>query len=318
MGSARGILAILGRPIFVALNAAGVALLFLSQALPGLWSVGSATVGSTFVTIGITLPVALYFQVQSNAEAFKILNTCTRVGIESIFVSRKRDARDLRDAIADAVSKSSSVSLLGIAFRTFSDPSGEAREQISEKMNSPSTRLRVLLLDPESAAAQRRATIELGNATIDDIKYTLHNNLVATAVERLRQLRRGEPGTADDDQTLSQLAPDPAWWRNNVKMEVKTYAIEPVVFLMVFDDTMFVEQYHRGRPDELVPVGSCIGKYMPVIQYRRGSTGFRFLECHFEVLWAEATDRTDEVMQEAISRDRQYRQGRVAEGREAT
>lgn len=318
MGSARGMLAILGRPIFVALNASGVALLFLSQALPGLWNVGSATVGSAFLTIGITLPVALYFQVQSNAEAFKILNTCTHVGIESIFVSRKRDARDLRDAIADAVSKSNSVSLLGIAFRTFSDPSGESREHISEKMNSPSTCLRVLLLDPESQAAQRRAEIELGNATIDDIKYTLHNNLVATAVERLRRLRRVEPRTADDDQTRSQLAPDSSWWRDNVKMEVRTYAIEPVVFLMVFDDTMFAEQYHRGRPDELVPIGSCIGKYMPVIQYRRGSTGFRFLECHFEVLWAEATDRTDEVMREAISRDSQYRQSRVAEGREAT
>lgn len=139
MMNVRSLLTIMGRPIFLVLNGSGVVLLFVSQALPGLWSMGSATVGSAFLTIGITLPIALYFQVQSNTEAFKILNTCTRAGIDSIFISRKHDSKDLREAIADAISSSTSVSLLGIAFRTFSDPSGEARDQIAEKINSPST-----------------------------------------------------------------------------------------------------------------------------------------------------------------------------------
>ncbi|MGO9120968.1 MAG: hypothetical protein ACLQPD_25580 [Desulfomonilaceae bacterium] len=306
MRTARGIMTILGRPIFLVLNATGAGFLLLSQALPGLWSIGLATVGSAFLTIGITLPVALYFQVQSNAEAFKILNTCSRVGIESIFVSRKRDAGDLRDAIADAVSKSNTVSLLGIAFRTFTDPSAESREGISENINSPSTRLRVLLLDPESDAAQRRSKVEVGNATIDDIKYTLENNLVAAAVERLRRVRRDQMGTVDNKQAGSQDLRCSVNWREKLNMEVRTYTAEPVVFLMVFDDAMFAEQYHRGRPNELVPVGSCIGKYMPVVQYRRGSTGFRFLECHFETLWDEATDRTDTIVQTALERDKAY------------
>jgi len=314
MKTARGMLTIMGRPVFLVLNGMGVGLLFLSQVLPGLWSMASATIGSAFVTIGMTLPVALYFQVQSNAEAFKILNTCSRVGIESIFVSRKHDAGDLRDAIAAAVSKSNSVSLLGIAFRTFSDPSGESRESVGEKINSPSTRLRVLILDPDSEAATRRAKVELGNATIDDIRYTLQNNLVAIAVERIRQLRRQQESSG---QGAANITGDPAL-RERLNMEVRTYDIEPVVFLMLFDDTMFSEQYHRGRPDELVPVGSCIGKYMPVAQYRRGSTGFRFLESHFETLWSEARDRTQEVLKEAVSRDTTYRSSGVAESRGAT
>ncbi len=318
MRNARNMLTILGRPIFLLLNATGVGLLFLSQALPGIWGVGSVTVGSAFLTIGITLPVALYFQVQSNAEAFKILSTCGRVGIESIFVSRKRDAGDLREAIDEAVSKSNAISLLGIAFRTFTDPSAESREGISQKINSPSTHLRVLLLNPESKAAERRAKVELGNATIDDIKYTLQNSLVAAAVERLRRVRQDQMVTGGTKEAGSQTEISSEKWREKLNMEVRIYETEPVVFLMVFDDTMFTEQYHLGRPDELVPVGSCIGKYMPIVQYRRGSTGFRFLECHFESVWNEATDQTNEIVQTALNRYKDYRPSPVTKEREPT
>jgi len=310
-------LTIFGRPVFLLLNAAGVALLLLSQVLPDLGSMGSATVGSAFLTIGITLPVALYFQMQSNAEAFKILNTCSKAGIESIFVSRKRDANDLREAIAEAMPKSNTVSLLGIAFRTFSDPSAESREDISGKINSPSTHLRVLLLDPASQAARRRAAVELGNATIDDIKYTLENNLVATAVERLRRVR-AQSGPEVDAQDGSQTGSSSAIWREKLNMQVRIYKPEPVVFLMVFDNTMFSEQYHRGRPDKLVPVGSCIGKYMPVVQYRLGSSGFQFLESHFETLWNEAEDQTDTIVQAALSRDSAYESSSVTQESVAT
>lgn len=317
MRNARSMLTIFGRPVFLLLNAAGVALLLLSQVLPDLGSMGSATVGSAFLTIGITLPVALYFQMQSNAEAFKILNTCSKAGIESIFVSRKRDANDLREAIAEAMPKSNTVSLLGIAFRTFSDPSAESREDISGKINSPSTHLRVLLLDPASQAARRRAAVELGNATIDDIKYTLENNLVATAVERLRRVR-AQSGPEVDAQDGSQTGSSSAIWREKLNMQVRIYKPEPVVFLMVFDNTMFSEQYHRGRPDKLVPVGSCIGKYMPVVQYRLGSSGFQFLESHFETLWNEAEDQTDTIVQAALSRDSAYESSSVTQESVAT
>jgi len=307
-------LGIMGRPVFLVLNGMGIGFLCLSQAFPSPWGMVSATIGSAFVTIGITLPVALYFQIQSNAEAFKILNTCSRVGIESMFASRKHDAGALSDAIAAAVSKSNSVSLLGIAFRTFTDPSGESRETVRQKMNSPSTHLRVLLLDPDSVAARDRAKIEIGNATIDDIKYTLHNNLVAIAVERIRQLTRASSRQGAGSTFDGSLFSD----RLKLNMEVRTYDVEPVVSIRLFDDTMFSEQYHRGRPEELVPVGSCIGKYMPVTQYRRGSTGFQFLQSHFENLWSEAKDRTQDVLDEAFRRDTGYRSAAIVESRGAT
>ena len=92
---------------------------------------------------------------------------------------------------------------------------------------------------------------------------------MATAVERLRRVRApSEPEV--DAQDGSQTGSSSAIWREKLNMEVKTYQPEPVVFLMVFDNTMFSEQYHRGRPDKFVPVGSCIGKYKPVVQGKIG------------------------------------------------
>ena len=155
MNNFRSLLGIAGRPVFLVLNCLGVIMLFISKVLPGLWNMGLATVGSSFLTIGVTLPIALYFQMQANAESFKILDTCARAGIASIFLSRKRDSEDLRQAIAEAITSSTSVLLLGIAFRTFLDPTGEDSYHVAERINSPSTRLRVLLLDPDSDAAQR-------------------------------------------------------------------------------------------------------------------------------------------------------------------
>jgi hypothetical protein len=269
------------------------------------------TIGSALLTIGITLPVALYFQMQSNSEAFKILNTCNSVGINSIFISRKRDSKAIRDAIDESARESMTVTLLGIAFGSFFHPSSEYTEDVRDRLYSPPVHLRVLLLNPDSDAAKRRADAEEGNATIDDIRYSLNNSLVSAFQERLRRLLAYQQSIKDDfskeETNFSEIL------RSNIQVEVRIYNTEPVVFLMIFDNTMFAEQYHRGRPEEIVPVGSCIGKYMPLIQYRRGSPGFRFLESHFERVWGEASDVTNEILQKAIARER-LRPGQTRQG----
>jgi hypothetical protein len=142
--------------------------------------------------------------------------------------------------------------------------------------------------------------------------------IVAAAVERLRRVRHDQMGMGSTEEVGSQTEISSEKWREKLNMEVRTYESEPGVFLMVFDDSMFTEQYHRGRPAELVPVGSCIGKYMPVIQYRRGSPDFRSLECHFETVWNEATDRTDEIVRTALNRDNDYRPTPKTKEREPT
>jgi len=300
----RSVLNFLGRPLFLVLNGTGIGLLIASQWLPDLWRLGCTTVGSAFLTIGITLPVALFFQTQSNADAFKILNTCASVGIDSIFVSRKRDSDAIRAAIDEAITRSTTINLLGIAFRSFLNPSSESTEGVQERLYSPSIRLRVLLLAPDSQAAIHRAAVEQGNVTIDDIRYTLNNSLVSLAQERLKQLLSNQPSLVKGLDQATRAVVEQV--RTKIQLEVRTYDTEPIVFLMMLDSTMFAEQYHRGRPDEIVPVGSCIGKYMPVIQYRGQSAGFRFLESHFEQVWNEneKSDSTMDILSRAIEQQK--------------
>ncbi|MBI2874763.1 MAG: hypothetical protein HYY09_06715 [Firmicutes bacterium] len=323
----REMAAFAGRPAFLLLNLIGVTLLAISQVIPEdlasptLWDEVSTTIGSALLTIGLTLPIALFYQIRSNAEAFKILDTCSRVGIDSIFVSRKEDSKALRDAIDEAMARTNEIELLGIAFRTFFDASSESTKEVRAKVNSPSVPLRVLMLDPGCQAAKRRAAVEIGSATIDDIKFTLDNGLVATAQERLRKAFTGSDtgGGGGVGNVGAAGNVDPASWvpreddsslrdyREKINLEVHLYTYEPGIFMMRFSDTLFAEQYHRGRPAARVPVGSCIGKYMPVVQYRAGRAGFEFLQSHFATLWKEGRDVTDKVLKRAVLQEKTCR-----------
>ena len=43
------------------------------------------TLGITFLTLGLTIPISLYFQTKQNNESFEIINACHNYGIENIF-----------------------------------------------------------------------------------------------------------------------------------------------------------------------------------------------------------------------------------------
>jgi hypothetical protein len=302
MNRMRRLLGELSHPMFLLFDAAGIAFCALTVLLPVYWHPFFFTLGSVLLTIGITLPAAVFFQSISNEQAFKILNACNSAGIESIFVSRKQDAADLRQALNLSLSGTKNISLLGVAFRTFFDPSAESRETLSKVLNSTATRLRVLILNPKCTAAIARDQIELGNATIADIEHTANNGLHALAVERLLQLKNETTYPHVSHEEPEDFAKiDRQTVAKRLNMEVRFYSSEPVAFLMIFGDAMYSEQYHRGRPPE-VPIGSCIGKYMPVLKFRRESTGFKFLESHFERIWAEADDITLRIVDAALKK----------------
>lgn len=111
------LLRVLLHPLFVVFDAVGVVLCAVTVFLPSDVHPLFFTLGSVLLTIGITLPPAVFFQAISNERAFKILNACNAAGVESVFVSRKSDWADLRAAIDFALSGASKISLLGIAFK---------------------------------------------------------------------------------------------------------------------------------------------------------------------------------------------------------
>ena len=146
------------RPAFLLVDLLAIACLLASQFASGPWRGAVAAVGSACLAIGFSLPIALFYQLRAEAESLGILDACHRAGIRAIFKSRNSDTLTLRAAIdAAAASSSGSISLLGVAFPSLFNPSGEHTDRLLERLDDPRVRVRVLLLDPGSEAAKRRA-----------------------------------------------------------------------------------------------------------------------------------------------------------------
>ena len=69
-----------------------------------------------------------------------------------------------------------------------------------------------------------------------------------------------------------------------------------MVFLMIFGESVFTEQYHLGHPAWL-RAGSCLGKHVPVIEYLATAQAADFLREHYETLWNGSRDVTSAVIQ---------------------
>ena len=80
-------------------------------------------------------------------------------------------------------------------------------------------------------------------------------------------------------------------------LKVRTYDLDPTVFLMILGESVFTEQYHQGRPKNH-PFGSCIGKYVSVFEYALHAQTATFLLAHYDSLWDSASDsdRTLEIV----------------------
>ncbi len=291
------------KPVFIFFDFIGICFI-LSTNLIGNNDVNTIilTTGATILTLGFTLPIALYYQTKHSTESFKIIKSCEVAGIQSIFVGRKDDNRDLQDFIDEAARETSSeIFLLGVAFRTLFDPDTAHTTHIRINFENPKIKMRVMLLNPDSEAAKRRAQIEVGGATIDNIRHTIDygfkdiiqrridNSINSSQLSDIINIYNGA-NEAEKKRTISQVIRD-------INFEVRLYDIDPIVFVMGFDGCLFTEQYHFGRAQDFVPTGGCIGKHVPVIQYRQKSRGYTFLKTHFEFMWNEEKDITRRIIE---------------------
>lgn len=289
--------------------------------------------GSIFITIGISVPLALYFQNPENVEALRLRKVCSEAGIDAIYKSRSQDSRALRASIDEAVSRSRSVSLQGVAFRSFFNPSNEYTEETRRALDDPRTSFRILLVDPNSTNAKRRADIEIGSTTLEDIAFTINYGIPGVIIERLKVQFSHDSNLMEsvenidiskandmsieekDVDSLSDVI-DSAILLSNI--HIRLYS-DISAFLMIFDDRLFNEQYHVGRPD-VVRANSCIGKNVPVIQYNSRSRAYVFFKAHYEEEWKynKDNDITRAVMRTAIVRCHQFlrkqRESRLGDG----
>ncbi|MDR2015209.1 MAG: hypothetical protein LBP99_06260 [Azoarcus sp.] len=374
---------------FITLDIIGLILIFFPAPFfssSGSWESTLTLVGTTFLTMGISLPIAIFFQEELNKASFSLINNCAESGIKEIFPSRETHGADFHEAVGNAASSSYNADFLGVAFRNLFDPNqtqDHRIERIRNRLTSPHVKLRILLLDAKSEAAQLRDRIEGGGTIIENIRTanlkiipTLVHRRINEKIERDRDYRKivdavlksdKESSIADPDnyevQTVLESVKKSAVAglvqdeveavlesvkkiataglgktevgsvleiikksteigldKNEVEavqkfvkkiadyylfkelelgVNVRLYKHDPIMFMMLFDGSLFAEQYHFGRPHG--PHGrSCIGGHVPVIHFSRAAKAYNFLSAHFEHVWETSKDISSYVVRAGL------------------
>lgn len=290
------------RPVFLLNDVLGILSFAGSQFMPESWKSALTTIGSACLTIGVALPISLFYQLKAEAEMMSIVDACHRTGIKAIFENRL--SHKLRPAVDSAAARSIDIKLLGVALGVLFDPTVPYSDEIQAQLDDPGVRVRVLLLHPDSKAALLRNEIEKGNSTLRKIENTIHHGIPATIQVRLAragvedpELQRAIAPNRDGGNPPSELLERIVKAAN---FEVRLYDNDPIMHLMIFRDSIFHEQYHLGRPKD-ARAASCIGQHTPVTEYSTSAVASAFYMQHFEAIWDRADDVTGEVVKTALA-----------------
>lgn len=301
--------------IFILIDIIG-ALIFIGSVL--LENSIIASFGITILTLGITLPIALYFQIKQSGESFEIIKSCNIAGIKNIIVNRKDAEGDkkLRNAIDEIILKTKNIDLLGIAFPEILKHDIAIDSPIKQQLRNPDVNVRILLLKPDSTAAQRRGIIEdpeqqpTQGITIHNIGETINflNIFIRSRLEA-KFIKESKDWKAEVHKIAEENLKNKEKFfkviRSITNINVKLYAIDPIVYIISTDDFMFSEQYHFGRPGFIKYTATCIGEYMPLLQFEKNSKGYQCLKSHYDYVWNTheiSEDITDNLISQAIQK----------------
>jgi hypothetical protein len=182
--------------------------------------------------------------------------------------------------------------LLGIAFPDLLNLEIASDSSAKRQLRDPDLHLKIILLNPKSQAAQRRALIEDPDKicdegdTICNIKRTILNNsklLFRARMERKygkdwKTIILSIKNNCENEDFFAKIISD-------INLNIKITDFDPISFIVATDNTLFTEQYNFGRPGSIDSTTTCIGGYLPVIQYKKSSDGYEFLKSHFDYIW---------------------------------
>ncbi|MBT7617774.1 MAG: hypothetical protein HN590_10880 [Calditrichaeota bacterium] len=252
------------------------------------------TIGMTFLTLGITIPISLYFQTKQSNDSFTIINACHNYGIENLFEGRKynKSYGRIRRSVNDAFENTNNLWLLGIAFPELLNPESASDSAAKRCLKDTRVNVEVILLNPDSEAARRRAEIEDPDEicdegeTIRNIRSTIYNHVKIIMRARLEN-RYGKEWKIIINEFRTSMDENDFFNKiiEAIKIRIKITELDPIAFVITTDNTLFSEQYSFGRPDVMDTTATCIGGYLPILQYKRSSCGYDFLKSHFNYVW---------------------------------
>ena len=192
----------------------------------------------------------------------------------------------------------STLRLLGISLGAFLCPHGALHGAFRKLLERKDITIEVLILDTNSDSAINRAQFEeprfFFNAkdVHEAYQHTRCHNELKTATDFAQDL--ADRCYYRDQKPSGQLPFDaPIEPKINAKFEYLVYDSSPLCYLVIFDESMFLESYHnagRGGESPVLKISKQSGETTEITSL------FKIYEYHYEVMKGKSSKRKENVL----------------------
>jgi len=257
--------------VAVLLISMGIILVLLKLA-PGIDNLAVA-----LVTLGLSTALSYILLVLPAEKKLALVESIINCGIENIFKNRHQAVSNVLEYFEEALHKGGNVKIMAVSGTQFFFPNAPFEEAFLKLLTSkiePQLSVQVLLIDPFSVGGMERIIAErnLPQTTLlnrQQIEESLLFKRWAAACEIFNNWRGVIQG-------------------NVVNLEYRFYSSSAVMYLIRFNDALFVEQYHNGPIDFKGLL--VLGGRVPMIQYKSNSEAFKFYDKHFDFFFKRAVN----------------------------
>lgn len=252
------------------------------------------SLGTTFIVTAIAMLIISRivgrieqdFRKEINELTIKldVLPEAKKCKISHIFEKRRKDENFSKELIMqfEDVDPRKEVLLMSNSLRDFfgSNPKDGYLSAIYGMLRR-NIKIKILLLDPTTEAAQDRALVEEKKRVK---KEGYINSTLFTEIKDVAR-RLENPSIWVHDKELCRRIYD--------QIEVRFFPYDPTTHLVITDKFTFVEQYHRGGDEyirktlekEGIALIDCFGGFVPIIMVENTARFAKLMKSHFWNTW---------------------------------
>ena len=254
----------------------------------------STSIGAAFIVTALSkLLLSIAFsdskeifetQIEKLTSKLDILPEARKCEIVHIFESRRKDDKYREEVINqfNNVKEGGNVLLMGNSLRDFfGDRRKKGYSNSILDMVKRDVKFKILLLDPISDAAKKRADVE-EKETVDKKGYI--GSILFKEIKNVAEWLNNPIYVSPEE-------------RDKIKknIEVRFSPYDPSTHITITDKYTFVEQYHKGgdnfiRKDlenEGINFIDCFGGFVPVLMLENSSQYAKLLKSHFHNIWKD-------------------------------
>jgi excisionase family DNA binding protein len=219
---------------------------------------------------GLTVaPTERNQDIESLARFTNVLTGAVSQGVQGVLGPRASDPVTSATIASALESAYDEVILQGIGLREFFGDRGHTAILKQMAAEDRAVQIRAILVNPVSEFARARAVAEDGAQFEDEDRF------------------KAGPLYNDSWRSLNVIAAmkKDAESRSHFGIDVRFVDHWPSVYLVMTNESTFIETYQFGKPDQAVD-GSSIDGLVPMFQFASSSSYATILRQHFDYIWS--------------------------------